>query len=371
MKKILLLLFFIIYLCSCQTSLDLYDIDFPGDSTIANTAFWIDGSDDPLGISAVVAQKLSDYGLKAVAVSDREMFGLISSSTGTAFAVSSNMLVTNSHVVGSADTVTVIIGTDEIEADVVHNEPDVDLAIIKVPVELPYSFKLSDDVEKGLHVTVMGYPYTEIMGRECKITEGIVSSETGAYDTILKFQFSAPIQPGNSGGPVFNDDYSVIGVATEKVSDIHAFSEDGFIPQNANYAVNGCLLQFVAENFIFDKDSSSVVDSLEDAEKAVFMVKSEERTDINNDILIKISYTYDFNTANTAYSRTTYFVNPILFTLYTMDGIKIGEIEESSYAGSSYIRESAYETAEYVALHIFYAYADIAMPCTNSGEKIY
>ena len=175
------------------------------------------------------------------------------------------------------------------------------------------------------------------------------------------------------GGPVFNDDYGVIGIATEKISDIYTFAEDGFVPQNANYAIRSDVLQFVTDNLGVATDHASVVDSLEKAEKATFLIKSEEQEeliDINNDILIEISYTYDFNLADTYFAGMSYFVNPIIFTLYTMDGTKIGEIEESSYGGLSYISETAYETARYVASHIFYTFANVAMPCTNTGEKV-
>ena len=373
MRKILILSCLIFLFCSCQSSLDLYNIDFPDDSTIVNTAFWIDGTNDPLGLSSAVANELSSYGLKAYAVSERDMIGIFASSSGSAFAISSDLLVTNSHVIGSSETVKVMVDGNEVEAKVIHNEPDVDIAVIKVPVELPYSFKLSNEMQKGEHVTVIGYPYTEIMGQECKVTDGIVSSETGAFDTVFSFQFSAPMQPGNSGGPVFNDDYGVIGIATEKISDIYAFAEDGFVPQNANYAIKSDVLQFVTDNLGVDADHTSVVDSLEKAEKATFMIKSEEQEDlidIYNDILIEISYTYDFNLADTYFAGMSYFVNPIIFTLYTMDGTKIGKIEESSYGGLSYISETAYETARYVASHIFYTFANVAMPCTNTGEKV-
>lgn len=50
----------------------------------------------------------------------------------------------------------------------------------------------------------MGYPLTSYMGEEVKITDGIISSKTGYEGDIVTYQISAPIQPGNSGGPLFD-----------------------------------------------------------------------------------------------------------------------------------------------------------------------
>ena len=65
------------------------------------------------------------------------------------------------------------------------------------------------------------------MGDEIKLTEGIISSSTGYKGNNALYQISAAVQPGNSGGPLFNENGVVIGIVCAKHSDA----------ENANYAV--------------------------------------------------------------------------------------------------------------------------------------
>ena len=368
MRKLFPLL--LILLTSCATSLQLYDIDFPEYTDIENSTIWVDASEDPLGLSAIVAEDLGYYGFNAYSVADKEDIGLISSSTGTAFAISSDILITNSHVVGDADSVTVVIDGKDVEAEVICNERAADVAVLRVPVSLPYSFIFADSIDKGAHVNVLAYPYSDIMGKEVKLTEGIINSLSGIDGTKLRFQFSAEIQPGNSGGPVFNDDFMVVGMATTTLSDTYTFENDEFISQDVNYAVKGDIIRYIAESLI-THDSSYSVDTPEEAANAVFMVKTDEKMDISDDIFIKLSYEYGFNLRgwNSSSSPMAYFVDPIIFTLYTADGSRIGEIEESSYAGYGSVSETARDTVSYVARHIFYTFADQCLPRSNTGER--
>ena len=65
------------------------------------------------------------------------------------------------------------------------------------------------------------------MGEEVKLTDGIISASSGFKGDESMYQISAPVQPGNSGGPLFNSDGTVIGIVCAK----HADAE------NANYAI--------------------------------------------------------------------------------------------------------------------------------------
>lgn len=103
------------------------------------------------------------------------------------------------------------------------------------------------------------------MGKEVKLTDGIISSSTGYKGDEAMYQISAPIQPGNSGGPLFNEDGDVIGVVCAK----HAEAE------NANYAIkisylysmldaSGCNLEMANNNSIHGKKLSSKVKKIKD-----------------------------------------------------------------------------------------------------------
>jgi S1-C subfamily serine protease len=126
--------------------------------------------------------------------------------TGTGFALSSNgYIITNYHVINNAELIYVkgVKGdfSKKLRAQIVALDKNNDLAIIEVISGLgsiPYTFKQST-VNVGEDIFVLGYPMTDLMGEEIKLTNGIVSSKTGFQGDISSYQISAPIQPGNSG----------------------------------------------------------------------------------------------------------------------------------------------------------------------------
>ena len=137
---------------------------------------------------------------------------------GSGFIVDpSGYIVTNDHVVGGADEITVDLadGT-ELKAKVVGTDDLTDVALIKVdaPSALPYvGWGDSRVVEVGDWVLCAGNPF----GLGGSITAGIVSARgrdigSGPFDDFL--QIDAPMNPGNSGGPVFNEQGQVVGVDT-------------------------------------------------------------------------------------------------------------------------------------------------------------
>jgi len=135
----------------------------------------------------------------------------------------SGYIITNHHVIEDADDIEVeFILNDEVQkfnTEVVQSDKTNDLAIIKIVdinfdgvKELLYNFKTrSSDV--GTKVYAFGYPMAlSIMGKEIKVTDGIISSKTGYEGDITTYQISAPIQGGNSGGPLFDDQGNLIGI---------------------------------------------------------------------------------------------------------------------------------------------------------------
>ena len=135
----------------------------------------------------------------------------------------SGHIITNHHVIEDADDIEVeFILNDEVQkfnAEIVQIDKVNDLAIIKIHdmnfdgvSTLPYNFKTrSSDV--GTKVYAFGYPMAlSIMGKEIKVTDGIISSKTGFDGDITTYQITAPIQGGNSGGPLFDDKGNLIGI---------------------------------------------------------------------------------------------------------------------------------------------------------------
>ena len=135
----------------------------------------------------------------------------------------SGYIETNNHVIDDANDIEVeFILDNEVQtfnAEIVQVDKVNDLAIIKIHDmnidgvnELPYNFKnMSSDV--GTKVYAFGYPMAlSIMGKEIKVTDGIISSKTGFDGNITTYQITAPIQGGNSGGPLFDDKGNFIGI---------------------------------------------------------------------------------------------------------------------------------------------------------------
>ncbi len=157
--------------------------------------------------------------------------------TGTGFIID-DLIITNSHVVGGLKEV--VISAKKIKrtiAKVIYDDPNYDLAFIKIEFKLPnIPLKLSTKtIEDGDTTIAIGHPY----GLNYTATEGIVSRASRIQDDLEYIQIDAAINPGNSGGPLLNTDGEVIGVNT-------------FIIQNSNnlgFALPYFYIQEVITNF--------------------------------------------------------------------------------------------------------------------------
>lgn len=168
--------------------------------------------------------------------------------SGTGFALKDGYVVTNYHVAGNAKSIEIygINGNFEkaYNADIVGVDKVSDLALLKISdesiartVNPPYSFYPSM-VDVGENIYVLGYPLTQSMGDEIKLTNGIVSSKSGYEGDVTLYQISAPIQPGNSGGPMFDMKGRLVGVVCAK----HTGAE------NASYAIKTSYLKNLIES---------------------------------------------------------------------------------------------------------------------------
>ena len=135
----------------------------------------------------------------------------------------SGYIVTNYHVIENTQDVEVEFllngEVNSFNAEIVQTDKVNDLAILKIVdvnfdgvSDLPYNFKTrSSDV--GTKVYAYGYPMAlTVMGKEIKITDGIISSKSGYDGDITTYQITAPIQGGNSGGPLFDDKGNFLGI---------------------------------------------------------------------------------------------------------------------------------------------------------------
>ena len=169
--------------------------------------------------------------------------------TGTGFLLNNNgLLATNWHVVEGTTHVTFTLPgwNEEIKADLVTKDTANDLAIIRATSlkrlksscpDLPYQLVSSNFVTLGQHISTIGYPLTSILGSSPKFSEGVVSSKSGLQDDPRQMQISAQIQPGSSGGPLFDAEGNVIGIVVASLRAGNLYEREGIMPQNVNYAI--------------------------------------------------------------------------------------------------------------------------------------
>jgi S1-C subfamily serine protease len=157
-------------------------------------------------------------------------------STGTCFFVSpSGLALSSLHVVRGAQKILVIDAKGHRStATVLAKDEPLDLVALQVDEEsVPQVLPLAEDAaDLGDHVFTIGFPEVGDLGVDPKLTEGSISGERGlGLDFLL--QTSAPVQPGNSGGPLVNDTGRVVGIVALRQN----YFSDGASASNTAFAV--------------------------------------------------------------------------------------------------------------------------------------
>ncbi|MEJ0092759.1 MAG: AAA family ATPase [Methylocella sp.] len=152
-------------------------------------------------------------------------------SNGTGFFVTADgYVVTNAHVVeGCADPKVVCGLAEPLPAQVLARDASNDLALLKVDFESSHVATLRAGVRIGEKIAAFGYPLLDKLSSGGNFTVGNVSALAGIKNDSKHIQISAPIQPGNSGGPVVDQSGNVIGVVVSKLAD--------FTQQNVNFSI--------------------------------------------------------------------------------------------------------------------------------------
>ena len=160
-------------------------------------------------------------------------------STGTGFAVVSGLLVTNHHVIEGCSSIEVKTENGRHKSVVVDADQQSDLALLRVPTLVGLSAKIRSPavVNLGEPVMVFGFPLAGALTSSGNFTSGLVSGLRGLGESEGVFQITAPVQLGNSGGPVLDASGQVIGVVTSKLNAVKTAVATGDIPQNINFAV--------------------------------------------------------------------------------------------------------------------------------------
>lgn len=163
-------------------------------------------------------------------------------STATGFAVAERRVMTNHHAVaGCAELRVRLPSGAEIGATVAAHDAPRDLALLTAAGDVgpALRFREGPPIRRGERVVTYGFPLANLLSSGPTLTTGEVSALAGLRDDQAQFQISAPVQPGNSGGPLLDMAGNVVGVVTSKLNAQRVAQATGDIPQNVNFAIKG------------------------------------------------------------------------------------------------------------------------------------
>jgi S1-C subfamily serine protease len=165
-------------------------------------------------------------------------------STGSGFAVNETRYVTNAHVVRACQSIRV----NGKLAKIVGLDTDLDLAVLSGEAAGDFPGLRTNGPRVGEAVIVAGYPLSSLLG-DLSVTTGNVIALSGLMGDQTRFRFSAPVQPGNSGGPVLDSSGNVIGIVSARINHLAVATATGSLPENIGFAVTVDRLRSFLDRF--------------------------------------------------------------------------------------------------------------------------
>ncbi|NLD22461.1 MAG: trypsin-like serine protease [Bacteroidales bacterium] len=207
--------------------------------------------------------------------------------SGTGFALNNGFVVTNHHVIDGAKKILVHMvdgnPNSTMTAEIVAKDESSDLAILKINDnkftgfgKIPYSISiLYADV--GEKVWTLGYPLTQYLGNEIKLADGLISSKSGYHGNISTYQITVPVQPENSGGPLFDSKGNIVGIVNASVQGA----------ENVGYAIKTTFLETLSESYSLAQNlpssntiaSLALKDQVKKVEKFIFLIECSAKSD--------------------------------------------------------------------------------------------
>lgn len=153
--------------------------------------------------------------------------GLALSATGSGIMIADGIIATNYHVIENAKKTEVILNVNGIQtafdSRILCVDKTNDLALLSIKDKQYHGYNtppfkiLPNATDVGTSVFTMGFPLSNFLGEEMKVTDGIISSKSGYNGNIVTYQITAPIQPGNSGGALFDKKGNLVGITNAGV----------------------------------------------------------------------------------------------------------------------------------------------------------
>jgi tetratricopeptide (TPR) repeat protein len=152
-------------------------------------------------------------------------------------------ILTNAHVVQECRTITVKLGSGNSQTGaLVARDERNDLAVVRLtesknPPTSVALFREGAPLRAGDAIVALGYPLSGFLSTDASLSVGNVSALAGVADDSRYLQISAPVQPGNSGGPLLDASGHLVGIVTAKLNALRMARFTGDIPENVNFAI--------------------------------------------------------------------------------------------------------------------------------------
>lgn len=160
--------------------------------------------------------------------------------TGSGVIVCPNLVVTNAHVIEGGTSFFLSRTRKFVTALAVDERHD--LALLQGDVQgEPLPLRLTAPLWLGESIMASGFPLMDLLGGDLKVTTGNVSGLTGGMGDVSRFQFTAPIGSGSSGGAIVDDAGNIVGITSASLAhrDVH---ERGSISENVNFGIKASLV---------------------------------------------------------------------------------------------------------------------------------
>ena len=234
----------------------------------------------------------------------KERYKPVAAWNGSGFFINAEgHIITNNHVIedtsvknisGKCDEVNAFLDDKKFTARIISQDRLNDLALLKINEKIRirnFATFRKKSVVLGEKVVAMGYPYGKTVSSEIKLTAGSISSLSGIGDEFTRMQIDAALQPGNSGGPLFDKAGNVIGVAVAKAS-LWAFLElFGTLPENVNFGIKPSVvkifldsnkIRYTTKNFSRDIGTEKIAEKGSDSTVYIqCLIRKDKLTKIN------------------------------------------------------------------------------------------
>lgn len=200
----------------------------------------------------------------------------VTNSSGTGFFVSrTGHVLTNFHVIKGCRTFKVnTVGEIAEAAQLLAGDEKNDLALLKTNLKPAAVPGLKPRIRVGENISVYGFPLSGLLATTGNFTVGNVTAVAGLADDTRMLQISAPVQPGNSGGPLMDQSGNIVGVIVSKLNVLSVAQNytGGDLPQNVNFAIKSSIAQnFLDTNsidWVSASETGKTLDAADIAERA-------------------------------------------------------------------------------------------------------